>query len=73
MKKEIKIYSHDYTLPSEAESLLYEAYRLCENMEVRELITEAREKLIVYLAYDNLVEDDDVAGGLIKLEDLHEL
>lgn len=73
MKKEIKVYSHDYTLPYDAEYLLYQAYHICKDTEARELIAEAREKLQIYLAYDNLIEDDDCAGGFIKLEDLREL
>ena len=72
----MKQYSHDYTKPSEAESLLYSATRLMANEcydAAVERINEARQLLQEYLAKDNMVEDDDVADGWIKVSDIEEL
>lgn len=68
-KRSMKQYSHDYTKPSEVESLLYSAQRLMANEcydAAIERINEAREILQKYLAQDNMVEDDDVADGWVK-------
>ena len=72
----MKQYSHDYTKPSEAESLLYSATRLMANEcydAAVERINEARQLLQEYLAKDNMVEDDDVADGWVKVSDIEEL
>ena len=68
----MKQYSHDYTKPSEVESLLYSATRLMANEcyeAAVERINEARQLLQEYLAQDNMVEDDDVADGWVKVSD----
>ena len=65
----MKQYSHDYTKPSEVESLLYSAQRLMANEcydAATERINEAKQLLQEYLAQDNMVEDDDVADGWVK-------
>lgn len=65
----MKQYSHDYTKPSEVESLLYSAQRLMANecySAAIERINEARGILQKYLAQDNMVQDDDVADGWVK-------
>lgn len=66
----MKQYTHDYTLPSEAESKLYDALMACEdkNSKVAILIDQARMQLQKYLAKDNIVEDPD-AEGFIKASD----
>lgn len=72
----MKQYSHNYTKPSQAESLLYSATRLMANEcydAAVERINEARQLLQEYLAEDNLVEDDDLADGLVKAHDVKEL
>ena len=72
----MKHYSHDYTKPSEAESLLYRATRLMANEcydAAVERINEARQLLQEYLAQDNMVEDDDVADGWVKAHEVEEL
>ena len=72
----MKQYSHDYTKPSEAESLLHRATRLMANEcydAAVDRINEARKLLLEYLAQDNMVEDDDVADGWIKAHDIEEL
>lgn len=68
----MKQYIHDYTLPSEAESKLYDALMECndKNSKVAILIDQARIQLQKYLAQDNMVEDDDVADGWVKAEDI---
>ena len=68
----MKQYSHDYTKPSEVESLLYSATRLMANEcydAAVERINEARQLLQEYLAQDNMVKDDDVADGWVKASD----
>lgn len=72
----MKTYSHDYTKPTEVDILLYSATRLLANKcydaaAVR--IYEARELLMQYLAEDNMVEDDDVADGWVKMSDIEKL
>ena len=72
----MKQYSHDYTKPSEAESLLYSVTRLMANEcydAAVERINDARQLLQEYLAQDNMVEDNDVADGWIKAHDVKEL
>lgn len=72
----MKQYSHNYTKPSQAESLLYSATRLMANEcydAAVERINEARQLLQKYLAEDNMVEDDDVADGWVKAHDVKEL
>ena len=67
----MKIYTHDYTKASEAESWLYEAlmylnqdhYGMAANA-----ILKARRLLGEYLSKDNMVEDPD-ACGWIRLVD----
>ena len=57
----MKQYSHDYTKPSEVDSLLYSATRLMANEcydAAVERINEARQLLQEYLAQDNMVEDN---------------
>ena len=65
----MKTYSIEYTKISEAESTLYSATRLMANDcydAALERIDEARKLLQEFLSQDNLVEDDDLADGLIK-------
>lgn len=72
----MKQYSHDYTKPSEAESLLYRATRLMANecyVTAVEFINDARQLLQEYLAQDNMVEDNDVADGWVKAHDVDDL
>lgn len=67
----MKQYIHDYTLPSEAESKLYDALMECEdkNSKVAILIDQAQSALRKYLAKDNIIEDPD-AEGFVKSEDI---
>lgn len=72
----MKTFSHDYTKPSEVDNLLYSASRLIANEcydTAAERINEARELLQQYLAQDNMVEDDDVADGWVKMSDIQKL
>ena len=67
----MKIYTHNYTKPSKAESLLYEAQQLLareSNSEALQRINEARELLGSYLAKDNIVEDGDALGFIKQSE-----
>lgn len=68
----MQIYTHDYTLPSQAEMLLAEAlvkFRQDKYWEARLKIREARSKLEKYLSRDNMVEDND-AEGWIRSSDI---
>lgn len=69
----MKRYTHDYSKPSEAESVLYNATRLManENFDAALVrINEARTILQQYLAQDNMIEDDDIEGGYVRYQDL---
>lgn len=68
-------YSHDYTLVSEAEELLYSATRLMANEcydAALKRINEARHVLQKYLSQDNMVPDDDVENGWVHYNDVKE-
>ena len=68
----MKIYAHDYTLPSQAEDQMYLAYKalgMDDTQSAMQAINKARYLLNSYLAQDNMVEDDDV-DGWVKLSDL---
>lgn len=72
----MKTYIHDYNKPSEVDSLLYRAQRLIANEcydAAAERINEARELIQQYLAEDNMIEDDDVADGWVKMSDIEKL
>lgn len=72
----MKTYSHDYTKPSKIETLLFCAARLiqCESYDTAaERINEARQILQEYLAQDNMIEDDDIADGWVKMSDIENL
>ncbi len=67
----MKIYIHDYSKPSEAESLLYSAARFMGKgiyLPAKKHITQASLLLRQFLAGDNLIIDRD-AIGVIKAED----
>lgn len=68
----MKIYTHDYTLPSQVASQLYFAQQQLQqgdNQNALAAIGSARELLDSYLAQDNMIEDDD-AEGWVRLTDL---
>lgn len=63
----MQIYTHDYTLASEAESQLYTAQNLLRQDDTQtamEAINCARELLGRYLSQDNMVPDNDVEGWI---------
>lgn len=71
----MKRYTHDYSKPSEAESVLYSATRLMANEcydAALERINEARTILQQYLAQDNMIEDEEVEGGYVRYQDIAE-
>lgn len=68
----MKIYTHDYTLPSQVESQLYFAEQQLRQDNIQPALAAiscARELLNSYLSQDNMVEDEDV-DGWVKLSDL---
>ena len=68
----MKQYSHDYTLPSLAESLMQTAdaaIRLEDYDKASRAINDARQTLQQYLSQDNMVEDDDVENGWVSYND----
>lgn len=68
----MKQYTHDYTLPSLAESLLQtadEAIRLEDYDKALKLTNDARQTLQQYLSRDNMVEDGDVEDGWVRYND----
>lgn len=68
----MQIYTHDYTLPSQANMLLAEALvkiRWDNYWDAKLRIEEARSKLDKYLSQDNMVPDND-AEGWIRSSDI---
>lgn len=68
----MKQYSHDYTLPSLAESLMQTAdaaIRLEDYDKALRAIGDARQTLQQYLAQDNMVEDGDLEDGWVRYGD----
>lgn len=66
-------YTHDYTLPQQAEQLLYEAQvkiRWDNYYEANKCINEARKLLQQYLSRDNMVSCDDVENGWVRYNDI---
>ena len=68
----MKQYTHDYTLPSLAESLLQTAdaaIRLEDYDKASRAIADARQTLQQYLSQDNMIEDDGVENGWVHYND----
>lgn len=68
----MQIYTHDYTLASEAEDQLYIAQSILRQDDIPtalEAIACARELLQRYLSQDNMVPDND-AEGWIRSSDI---
>lgn len=62
-------YSHDYTLPQQADQLLREAQvkiKWNNYYEAEKRISEARTILQQYLAQGNMIPDNDVADGWVR-------
>lgn len=69
----MKRYTHDYSKPSAAESVLYSATRLMANESydaALERINEARTILQQYLAQDNMIQDEEVEGCYVRYQDI---
>lgn len=69
----MKTYIHDYTIPAQVNQNIYLAlFELhSDNFDLVEvLLMQARNLLDQYLSQDNMVEDDDVADGYIKMTDI---
>ncbi len=72
----MKTYSQDYSKIAAAEMHLYAAQRLndCDDLvEAWKHVEDARRNLQEYLAKDNMIEDDDVADGWVKMSDIENL
>lgn len=69
----MKTYSHDYTIPAlvnhNIHLALFELHSDNFNL-AEELLMQARNLLDQYLSQDNMVEDDDVADGYVKMTDI---
>lgn len=73
--KNVKKYSHDYTLAADANFILFAARKNLEQGYIdaaKKNIEDAREMLDKYLAGDNMKEDDDIYPGWVKGSDLDE-
>ena len=69
----MKRFSHDYSMPSEAESVLYSATRLMVNEcydTALKCINEARTILQQYLSQDNMIEEQEVESGYVRCQDV---
>ncbi|MCR5065122.1 MAG: hypothetical protein K6A67_05060 [Bacteroidales bacterium] len=67
----MKKYTHDYTLPSKANSILceaQEAMRHDDTQTAERLIGKARQVLDIYLAEDNMIPDEE--GDLVRVREL---
>lgn len=72
----MKTYSHDYTIPAQVNQNIYLAlFELSsDNTSLAEvLLQQARNMLNQYLSQNNMVEDDDVADGWVKMSDIDKL
>lgn len=68
-------YSHNYSLPSNAENHLFyaqEYLRMGQFAEAEKFINKARQTLQQYLSKDNMVPDDDVYDGWYKASDVEQ-
>lgn len=71
----MKTYSHDYTIPFQVNLnirlALFELHS--DNSDFAEvLLMQARNLLVQYLSQDNMVEDDDVADGWVRMSEITE-
>lgn len=69
----MKTYSHDYTIPAQVNYNIHLAlFELrSNNYSMAEvLLIQSRNQLDQYLSQDNMVEDDDVADGWVKMTDI---
>lgn len=72
----MKTYSHDYSIPAQVNINLHLALFALHNDgsgTAEKLILQAREMLWQYLSQDNMIEDDDVADGWVKMSDIENL
>ena len=72
----MKTYSHNYSKIAAAEMHLFAAQRLndCdEPVEAWKHIEAARRNIQQYLSEDNMVVDDDVADGWVRMSDIEKL
>ena len=69
----MKTYSHDYTIPAQVNQNIHLAlFELhSDNFDqVEVLLMQARNLLDQYLSQDNMVEDDDVADGWVRMSEI---
>lgn len=72
----MKTYSHDYTIPAQVMMNLHLVLLELrdDNLDtVEKLLMQSRNLLDIYLANENMVEDDDVADGWVKMTDIENL
>lgn len=72
----MKTYSHDYTIPTQVNHNIHLALSelRSDNFSMAEvLLMQSRNQLDQYLSQDNMVEDDDVADGWVKMSDIDNL
>lgn len=72
----MKTYRHDYTLAAQSNLLIYLAQHELSKGDAdgaKLLLNQAREALTEYLSKDNMIEDDDVAGGWVKQSDVENM
>ena len=69
----MKTYSHDYTIPAQVNHNIHLAlFELSlGNFSMAEvLLMQSRNQLSQYLSQDNMIEDDDIADGWVKMTDI---
>ena len=65
----MKTFIHDYSIPSEVEAKISEAFSKCQDSDVKQLIKETQLLLKRYLSQDNILELDDVEKGFVRRSD----
>lgn len=65
----MKTFIHDYSIPSEVEAKISEAFSKCQDPDVKQLIKETQLLLKRYLSQDNILELDDVEKGFVRRSD----
>ncbi len=65
----MKTFIHDYSIASEAEAKINEAFSKCQDPDVKQLIQETQMLLKKYLSQENILEFDDIEKGFVCRSD----
>ena len=68
-------YTHDYTKAAEANAHMYAALHYARREDITNCVAQilaARRRMDEYLAGDNMIQDDEVAYGWYKAEEVEQ-